>query len=879
MADDPIVLPPVEQQVEIVIPAEITEVLLVPEAPVEPVGAIVEEPTVVVQPPEETVAVIPVSSGAPGARGAQGPVGASDHGNLTGLTDDDHTLYLKEKASGGLAVETPEHTHASAAEAGTVAHSVLTGVSTDQHHNKSHIHDGLDGSGTVAHSAITGLGVDDHTQYVLRSILTTNGDMFIRAAGVVARLAVGSANQVLGVTAGLPAWQAQTYIDHGSISGLADPDHDHGTSLTGLSDDDHLQYLLLASRTGGQDITGANADRNLTMLGQAADTSNLWGFSTTAAGGGTRLTIVDADAEATNDQALVWIEAQHDGGWPGAGDQSVPIGLYVQHEQVGTGTAFTHSIMALAYNSGTGDNDVVAVSGRAVKAGAGVGDAAGVLGSAYNLVNQNGGVMGMETHMYQNVVGMVAADSLGAKWSAGLHVLSNSTGSDARAGVAIDGSGSFRWWNAILIDHEAFRYGVGGISVTGTVGLNLSGANPQYGIKFGAAVGTAARHIYGAGAIIVEPTSEFQIIKSGATVGMKIDAGAAAIAYFDLKLNDVLKGNIAINSGTSGTPLEINSASATHIEMGAGGGSVKVANYLRVGSVAAPTNVTAGDLTTVRLKVVDGAFGTGVDFSVTGDGALSGFLRVGSETAPTNTTAGDLTAVRIFSPTIYGSPTNAAGGDLTLASTSNATKGTVLIDDIVLSNTERSFRIGTSNLTDRPAIMEIGGTSSTATSNNAGLLVSTIFTGASNSQGLTAYPTFRPSAGPVSDFGFLGIAVFGPPSGVTISLGIGLFARNDYEDVAGVVTNGYTMWAASPTFLGAATLKPGTQIGLYVSNQGSSGITNSYGVFIEKPTASSNNYYMGFNTADATDPTGGGGAATGRLAIIVGGVARYLAYY
>lgn len=43
-----------------------------------------------------------------------------DHGGLAGLGDDDHTQYLKEKASGGAASEVPEHTHASAAQAGAL---------------------------------------------------------------------------------------------------------------------------------------------------------------------------------------------------------------------------------------------------------------------------------------------------------------------------------------------------------------------------------------------------------------------------------------------------------------------------------------------------------------------------------------------------------------------------------------------------------------------------------------------------------------------------------------------------------------------------------------------------------------------------------------
>jgi len=40
---------------------------------------------------------------------AGGGGGVTDHGDLTGLADDDHAQYLKEKASGGLAAEIPDH--------------------------------------------------------------------------------------------------------------------------------------------------------------------------------------------------------------------------------------------------------------------------------------------------------------------------------------------------------------------------------------------------------------------------------------------------------------------------------------------------------------------------------------------------------------------------------------------------------------------------------------------------------------------------------------------------------------------------------------------------------------------------------------------------
>lgn len=45
----------------------------------------------------------------------------AQHDQLQGLADDDHTQYLKEKLSGGLASEVPEHDHSTSAQGGLVA--------------------------------------------------------------------------------------------------------------------------------------------------------------------------------------------------------------------------------------------------------------------------------------------------------------------------------------------------------------------------------------------------------------------------------------------------------------------------------------------------------------------------------------------------------------------------------------------------------------------------------------------------------------------------------------------------------------------------------------------------------------------------------------
>jgi hypothetical protein len=69
------------------------------------------------------------------------------------------------------------------------------------------------------HGALTGLGDDDHTQYVLRSILTTDGDVFVRSGGAIARLGIGSDGQFLKVVGGAPVWAA---VGGGGGSGLVE---------------------------------------------------------------------------------------------------------------------------------------------------------------------------------------------------------------------------------------------------------------------------------------------------------------------------------------------------------------------------------------------------------------------------------------------------------------------------------------------------------------------------------------------------------------------------------------------------------------------------------------------------------------------------------
>ena len=87
-------------------------------------------------------------------------------------------------------------------------------------------------AGQIDHgAALTGLSDDDHTQYVLRSILTTNGDLFTRTGGAIARLALGSLGKVLVNTGGAPAWSYPGYVDVKWLGATGDGSTDDTTAI------------------------------------------------------------------------------------------------------------------------------------------------------------------------------------------------------------------------------------------------------------------------------------------------------------------------------------------------------------------------------------------------------------------------------------------------------------------------------------------------------------------------------------------------------------------------------------------------------------------------------------------------------------------------
>ncbi len=300
-----------------------------------------------------------------------------------------------------------------------------------------------------------------------------------------------------------------------------------------------------------------------------------WGYSPSSPSGGASVQLSQQTAGPNPGQPSAWIESHYQADQPvsvdfaGAYLGSIPLGLYVQHVQTGTATnneAATHSIMAYGVNNASGNNDCVAVSGRVRKlnVAGGIGDACGVWGSAYSESLCDGGVLGMETHIYQNAAGMQAEDRLNSRWSVGLHVYSDSTGSPAKAGIGIDSSGQtagrYGYWNAIIIDKNCFAGG----SLVGTVGINMGSCdafnNPQFGIKFGACWGA---HIYAQGQnLSLLADNSIYLDTSSATV----QPGGSSVI---VKLGTSLSSNLTVLAGDGSTAFVVKGANgAVHIKTG-----------------------------------------------------------------------------------------------------------------------------------------------------------------------------------------------------------------------------------------------------------------------------------------------------------------------
>jgi len=110
---------------------------------------------------------------------------------------------------------------------------------------------------------------------------------------------------------------------------------------------------------------------------------------------------------------------------------------------------------------------------------------------------------------------------------------------------------------------------------------------------------------------------------------------------------------------------------------------------------------------------------------------------------------------------------------------------------------------------------------------------------------------------------------FSPPSATTYSQARGTFYRVQTGNTGGSITELDTVDVAAPVF---GSIKPTTQVGVNINNQGAAGVTNSTGIYILAQSGSTNNYTFGFGASDTT----AAGAYYGRIPVLYNGLLKYI---
>lgn len=314
-----------------------------------------------------------------------------------------------------------------------------------------------------------------------------------------------------------------------------------------------------------------------------------WGWTDTGAHSASDLTFegTSAASDASLEQ-IAAISATFHGDQVMQGDPTVPVGLYVQHRQYGddpANNAYTHSIMAYAINDADGDNDVVAVSGRVRKNQKpnGIGDAAGVWGSAYQESTMSGGIMALEGSIYQNVPGSApGAGYNGGKWETAAHLFSDSLGSPAYAAQIIGSSGidpgKLGFWNGIVFDRSAFAHNQSGAGIAGTVAVNMEDFDQDFHPEKAIAFGNAKWHLYrDQGAINVGGSRDFRLHSPNDYGEIAVfTEGTLAQPSFALFVDDVKQAvmwkpaglDTCVLAALDGNALELSTGGATHLRIG-----------------------------------------------------------------------------------------------------------------------------------------------------------------------------------------------------------------------------------------------------------------------------------------------------------------------
>jgi hypothetical protein len=525
----------------------------------------------------------------------------------------------------------------------------------------------LDLTGTN-HNTLVNLAVGNvHTQYILKSLYSSTGDiLYASAASTPTRLGIGSEGYALKSISGIPSWQPATADLYDYIIDTVANGGTHVSISSMMS-----TFLTDAAVSGGIrrscwvniDDSGTNIEWGSSDIDVGSSTLTISG-----AGSGPARTTITFTSVSTDDAFFKTAQIYR----PDivfdnlriAGGNSSRDGAFMMTSNASsspTTIAFHNCEIATLV---TNDRNPIVY----VEAAGGNGDFVRFeqcIGAANALARSTTGAKIAELHVNNCILDLTRLVT-----SNGVNVFSVSGGRLTLATAGFNPSSGAANTD-IFIKDTSIYYNGSGICFSrasaqinnGTIYLaSIYYEQNNVAATFGNFAGRAANteeYLFADGLMLVE-------VGGGAgtalTIAASIDIGYVG-SVFGYGFTTTVSNSSAIPDGSlyalllgraGGQTLIGGTADSEKLILTstshATTANVAITDALRVGSSTAPTNIAVGDVTVVRLKVVDGAFGTGVDFSVTGDGALSGFLRVGSETAPTNTTAGDLTGTRLIVP-------------------------------------------------------------------------------------------------------------------------------------------------------------------------------------------------------------------------------------
>ena len=136
--------------------------------------------------------------------------------------------------------------------------------------------------------------------------------------------------------------------------------------------------------------------------------------------------------------------------------------------------------------------------------------------------------------------------------------------------------------------------------------------------------------------------------------------------------------------------------------------------------------------------------------------------------------------------------------------------------------------------------------SPTITNNSDGdalVQVNAIFNGSGTSPtGYSSGPQFSPTASIAAVNSGIFTGFLSPGSTITITDAYASTVYWAFLNTAGAVTNAHALYVKAPVIFGS--LKPGTSYGVHVANQGISGVTNTYGIYVDAQSGSTNNYAL-----------------------------------